>query len=135
MCTHATKRLEKCDPYSKQVQFSIRGFQRIPADARGVYGIWFRRRCIYVGKAGDQSISERLVQHWKRSHNERFQAWIEAKGSRLRVAFLIVTNPICIDAYERLCINRFQPIANQVRYKQKGIRKNTPQHAQEKNPV
>ena len=116
MSPRILQRIENCNPYVKQVPFSVRGFQRIPLRAYGVYGIWYRRRCIYVGKACRQPICVRLGQHWDRCHNSRLESWIKAKGNGLRVAFMVVPNKQLIPACERFCINRFQPLTNRVRY-------------------
>ena len=101
-------------PGSFHLPFMV--FSVSPATAHGVYGIWFRRRCIYVGKADLQPISTRLKQHWEHSHNERLQAWIKAKGRRLRVSYLALSPRKNIDIYERYFIARFQPITNRVRF-------------------
>ena len=108
--------LERCTPYDRQFPFTIRDFQRIPREVRGVYGIWYRRRCIYVGKADSQPISRRLEQHWRHSHNDRLQAWITSRGRQLRISYLALSPRRNIDIYERYFIARFQPLANQVRH-------------------
>ena len=105
-----------CNPYVNQLRFRKVDFGEIPSGTYGVYGIWFRRRCIYVGQAKFQPISKRLEQHWRRSHNPQLQAWIEAKGRDLRVAYLVVEDISSVDAIEQLYIRRFQPLTNKVRY-------------------
>ena len=108
--------LDRCSPYARQFPFTITEFQRIPREVRGVYGIWFRRRCVYVGKADLQPIARRLAQHWRYSHNARLQAWITSKGRQLRVSYLSISPRKDIAMYERYFIARFQPLANMVRY-------------------
>ena len=105
-----------CNPYSNQVRFRKVDFEKIPQDAYGVYGIWFRLRCIYIGKAEKQPIPKRLEQHWRGTHNHKLKMWIDAKGRKLKVAFLIVQHNSQINVLERLYINKFQPLANELRY-------------------
>lgn len=119
MSPRILQRIEKCNPYAEQVPFSVRGFQRIPLRAYGVYGIWYGRRCIYVGKACRQPICVRLAQHWDKCHNSRLESWIEAKGNELRVKFMVVPDKKLISICERFCINRFQPLTNRIRYQTK----------------
>ena len=105
-----------CNPYQNQLLFRKSAFSRIPDDAYGIYGIWFRHLCVYVGKAEIQTIGERLEQHWKSSHNSKLQTWINAKGPELRVAYKIVPERSKIDTLERYYIRRFQPITNDIMY-------------------
>ena len=104
------------NPYHNQINFRLVSFQSIPETYYGVYGIWYRRQCIYVGKAATQTIGERLEQHWKRTHNPRLKAWIDAKGTGLQVSFFAVKERDRIDCTERFYIRRFQPITNDILY-------------------
>lgn len=103
-------------PYADQIRFRKADLEKIPRQACGVYGIWFKRRCIYIGKAASQSILERLLQHWRGSHNPVLCAWIQAKGSELKVSFQVADDAAQINALEKSCIQRFQPLTNKVRY-------------------
>lgn len=107
-----------CNPFSQTLRFRVAEFYKIPADSFGVYAIWHGRRCIYVGKAEDQSIGSRLQQHWNQSHNGYLQCWIESKGRELKVSYKAISDKHRIDTYERYFIKRFQPIANSIRYEQ-----------------
>lgn len=100
-----------CVPHHHQLQFRKMEFAKIPPDAYGVYGIWFRRRCIYIGKAKSQPIAKRLEQHWNGTHNSELADWISAKGSLLDVSYAIA-HKMVIDNLERRHIKRFQPITN-----------------------
>ena len=40
-----------CDPFSNMLRFRLVDFEKIPPDTIGVYGIWYFKRCIYIGKA------------------------------------------------------------------------------------
>ena len=129
MLNHLVRIVERCNPYTRQLPFAVQSFQRIPGDAHGVYGIWFRRRCIYIGKADSQTISTRLRQHWEHSHNDGLQAWIKSKGRRLRVSYLAVSSRKNIDMFERYFIARFQPITNRVRYEEHEVVPCTPERS------
>ena len=109
-----------CNPYQNQIRFRLVDFQQIPEGAYGVYGIWYRRHCLYVGQAKSQPISKRLASHWKSTHNLKLKAWIEAKGPNLRVAFRAIENRDRIDSLERYYIRRFQPLTNAIRYEGTG---------------
>ena len=74
--------------------------------------MWYGKRCIYVGKAEEQTIAQRLEQHWKGSHNPDLAAWVSAKGSQLRVRYIVVDNPLEIDRIEKRFIKQLQPLAN-----------------------
>ena len=108
-----------CRPYDNQLRFRKADLDKIPEHVIGVYGFWFKRRCIYVGKAEDQTLAERLKQHWNNwpgTHNDDLSNWIRAKGSELRVAFLVVEDKSRVGCLERFYIRRFQPVANRIFY-------------------
>ena len=101
-------------PYDNPLRFRMADFDKIPADAFGVYGIWFRNRCIYIGEAYAQPIAVRLTQHWRKSHNPELADWVKAKGSELRVTYVTAAGKRVIHDLERLCIRRFQPMTNRI---------------------
>jgi len=101
-------------PHDTPLRFRKADFDKIPADAFGVYGIWFRNRCIYIGEAYAQPSAIRLAQHWRESHNPELADWVKAKGSELRVTYLATVGKRGIHELERLCIRRFQPMTNRV---------------------
>ena len=105
-----------CRPYENQLRFRKADFDKVPANAFGVYGLWYRRRCIYVGKAELQPIATRLKQHWKGTHNPKLAAWVQAKGSQLGFAYLVAEEKSKINPLEKLYIRRFQPLTNTIRY-------------------
>ena len=105
-----------CSPYDNQLRFRKADFDKIPVGAFGVYGLWYGKRCIYVGKAETQPIATRLEQHWKGTHNRDLQAWVRAKGSDLRVAYLIAEEKSRIAPLEKVYIRRFQPLTNKILY-------------------
>lgn len=97
-------------PYNNQVPFRRAELDKIPEDAFGLYGLWFHKRCLYIGQA--QSIGRRLEQHWRHTHNDDLAAWIRAKGSQLRVSYLVLDQHSDIDSLEESYIKRFQPVTN-----------------------
>ncbi|MCY4163929.1 MAG: GIY-YIG nuclease family protein [bacterium] len=98
-------------PYHHQLAFKLTSLDKIPK-AHGLYGLWYHKRCLYVGQAKKQIISERLKQHWKGSHNEYLSDWITATGSDIRISFLIIEIQSRIDELEKYYINKFQPVTN-----------------------
>ena len=107
-------RISVCRPYENQLRFRKSDFNKIPDDVFGVYGLWFRKRCIYVGKAQEQPIAKRLEQHWRGSHNSDLDAWAKAKGAELRVSYRIITQQSEISDLEEFYIKRFQPLTNRL---------------------
>lgn len=83
----------------------------------GLYGFWCRKngRCIYIGKAKEQPIRERLLQHWKGSHNETLNLWIEAFGNYLDICYLPISRQNIIDKMETELIRKWNPEADKSR--------------------
>jgi len=99
-------------PRDGHLAFRKADFDKIPPHAFGVYGLWFRKRCIYVGKAEKQPIAQRLEQHWKGSHNEHLADWVTAKGPQLRVRYIPVQQISAIGSIEVRYIKNLQPLTN-----------------------
>lgn len=99
-------------PQEKHLAFKKADFDKIPSHVFGVYGLWYRKRCIYVGKAEQQPIAQRLEQHWKGSHNDHLADWVTAKGSQLRVRYIPVEELSEIDSIEKRYIKNLQPLTN-----------------------
>lgn len=93
--------------------WSYPAISRIPEAVRGVYAFWCRSngKCIYVGKAEDQPIKDRLKAHWRRSHNRTLRLWIEAFGEHLDICFTPVSSGQ-IERFERRLIRLWRPEAN-----------------------
>lgn len=85
----------------------------VPRDLTGVYAFWYRRtgRCVYVGQAAEQTIRERLMQHWRRSHNEMLNLWMKAYRNSLDVCYAPVEKRR-IATMERRLIRRWKPETN-----------------------
>ena len=101
-------------PHTNSLQFRKADFDKLPGNIFGVYGIWFRRRCVYIGEAHAQPIATRLAQHWNATHNSALADWIQAKGAQLRVSYVAVTAKREIHDLELDCIRKFQPMTNLV---------------------
>ena len=89
------------------------GMANLPEKAVGVYAFWYRGsgKCVYVGRASDQPIRNRLQQHWRKSHNETLRLWIQAYGSHLDICYAQVEQNR-IKALERRLIRLWNPEAN-----------------------
>jgi len=85
----------------------------MPRDWIGVYAFWYRPtgKCIYVGKAVDQTIRERLRQHWNGYGSQGLLQWMEAYGEHLSICYL-ETAERRIKTLERRLIRRWHPEAN-----------------------
>ena len=106
-----------CDAFENMLHFTLHDFEKIDANATGVYGFWYDKHCIYVGKAADQPIRNRLLQHWHESHNPTLIRWIAAKKTALNLAIKTLDDAHDIDIMERYCIYRYQPSANKIKPK------------------
>ena len=110
--------MNTCSPYERLKGLRLSAIESVPAGAHGIYGFWYRRRCIYIGQAARQTLSERLKQHYQSStspsgaSNPRLAYWLAAMGSDLSFAYCICEDSSEIDALERHHIKRFQPLAN-----------------------
>lgn len=99
-------------PYDNQLTFKKSDFGKVPSNAFGIYGLWYGKRCIYIGKAEEQSIARRLEQHWRGSHNPYLADWIKAMGPQLRVGYVMVEDQSEISDLEKRYIKQFQPLTN-----------------------
>jgi excinuclease UvrABC nuclease subunit len=100
-----------CDPLSRSKPFRLSTIEAAP-DKPGVYGIWYKTRCIYVGKAVRQGVGTRLCQHWEASHNYLLQLWIEAARGELTFNYCLEATDHRIDVMERYYVRKLQPDAN-----------------------
>lgn len=95
------------------MKWSYVTISRIPKSIFGVYAFWCRdnKKCIYVGKAKNQPIRNRLKDHWRESHNKTLRLWIQAFGDNLDVCYTS-TERRKIDTFERRLIKAWKPEAN-----------------------
>lgn len=104
---------KKREKRRKKVQWSHRNISEIPRSISGVYAFWCREndKCVYVGKAAEQSVRNRLIQHWRGSHNRILKLWIQAFGEYLDVCYMSVELSK-VDDFERRLIKLWKPEAN-----------------------
>lgn len=112
MEVRSEEHMKRSARYSKKA-FSYRAVQDVPHGAIGIYAFWCRQngKCVYVGKAADQSIRDRLRQHVRQSHNRTLWLWLQAFGRDLDMCYAAVDRPR-IDALEKRLIGRWRPEAN-----------------------
>jgi len=86
---------------------------KIPSDARGVYGFWYRPngKCLYIGQAKGQPIKSRLKQHWNRQENPKLHLWMKAFGQQIEICYLLADDAK-IDKLEKRLIKAFRPETN-----------------------
>jgi hypothetical protein len=95
--------------------FNMLNVAKVPEGAFGVYGFWFGPRCIYVGRATDQTLRKRLVQHFKRSHSQTLTKWLLAYGPEVSFCCVVLERKHVSRSEVRL-IRRLQPIGNEIMY-------------------
>lgn len=100
------------DTSTGHIRFRRVNLGKVPSDKHGVYSFWYRRRCIYVGMAPVQPIRRRLEQHWAGSHNALLKQWIDSKGEKLCVEYVVVPDIGLIAEIEQRLIKLYQPLAN-----------------------
>lgn len=85
----------------------------MPRDLIGVYAFWYgpTGKCIYVGKADQQTIRSRLHQHWKGEGSPRLLQWMAAYGDRLTFCYLQTVESKIL-TLERRLIRSWHPEAN-----------------------
>ncbi|WP_081617244.1 GIY-YIG nuclease family protein [Thioalkalivibrio sulfidiphilus] len=108
-----------CDPRNASRPFRLSEIERPEYHGYGIYGFWYRGRCIYIGKAEDQVLTERLKQHWANCHNDLLKQWLAAKPGEIRFVVKMIDHKEQIQVYEKFYIRRFQPITNKIRYQSK----------------
>lgn len=101
-----------CKPTEGTIPFRLAAFEALSVDEHGLYSFWFKRICIYIGKAECSSIRQRLTEHWTKTHNDYLAEWIDAKGPDLRIKFKVINKRAEIEVFERFFIRKFKPLAN-----------------------
>ena len=98
----------------KRLHFSRLEIERIPESVRGVYSFWHEESgiCIYVGMAEDQPLKERLLQHWRGSHNKMLALLLRAFGRRVIVSYIPIKECDKIPQVEERLIRLWKPAAN-----------------------
>ena len=95
----------------RKLKFNWFNISKSPDDEFGIYSIWTKSVCVYVGKAEKQSLRVLLLQHYHRSHNDQLNAWIKS-SHQLWFTIEPVKNLNSIDAKERNRIKNYAPLTN-----------------------
>ena len=81
-----------------------------------MYLIQHVARFVYVGKSGSGlGVKERLINHYRESHNERLRIWIVALDGDLSFTYIGCAEGE-LDDLEKSLIAFLQPLTNAVRY-------------------
>ena len=81
-------------------------------DFPGVYAIWFRHRCLYVGKSAKQAVAKRLYRHISRCHNPELKLWIHVKRDKLNFTTTAIADERSISLLEIYLIDSLKPETN-----------------------
>lgn len=102
------------DGYSKFFPFAFVAINNVHQDAYGIYEIFRQNVCLYVGMAKDQTIRERLTQHYNRCENDFLKLWIKSSYN-LRFRYFIASEYDSIAKIEDQKIRYLGPICNKDR--------------------
>jgi excinuclease UvrABC nuclease subunit len=92
-------------------RFNWHNISKVSDDEYGIYSIWSKNVCLYVGKAEKQSLRKRLLQHYSGSHNDKLTLWLNSSHEKW-FSVEIVKNTMMIDVKERQSIKWYAPISN-----------------------
>lgn len=83
----------------------------------GLYAVWYRHRCLYVGQSDKQTVYDRLYRHLSDCHNARLKLWIRVKDGELGFTSSAVCHSArhLIRGIERWLIEQLDPETNKVR--------------------
>lgn len=83
----------------------------------GLYAIWYKHRCLYVGQSERQTVYARLYAHLSRCHNEALRLWIRVKDGTLRFTACRIDNATVgtIRSVESHLIRHLDPETNEIR--------------------
>ena len=97
----------------RTMAWSHRTLAAVPKGLVGVYAFWCRQtgKCVYVGKASERPIRDRLHDHWSGSHNKTLRLWIQEFGDQLDLCFAHVQRDK-VALFERRLIHLWNPEAN-----------------------
>ena len=101
-----------CDLFPGAKSFKRKNILDIPDELMGVYGIWFRKYCVYIGRTAHQGLRTRLHQHWNNAENSKLRAWIKSKKSNLVFNYKECDSEIETVRMEAFFYNCYKPITN-----------------------
>jgi len=104
-----------CKPTTLTKFFSLINIEKIPSDVKGVYGFWCRDMCLYIGKAEEQPLRDRLLTHFNGTHNPDLRLWIQTYPKEIEFAYKQILETSTIHSVERLMIERYNPRTNKTK--------------------
>lgn len=84
---------------------------KAPSHLGGVYMIYAKQNCLYVGKTENQSLQKRLGDHYRDCHNFKLKKWI-LSHIQLRFRFITEPNVLLIGDLEKALIKQLKPSCN-----------------------
>ena len=89
--------------------FKIFEFENVLNNQKGLYAIWFNKKCLYIGKSNN--IKQRLTRHWANCHNKDLKLWIQAKNN-LEFCYKPYNCNADLSQEEYKYIEKYKPITN-----------------------
>ena len=97
-------------------RFTLQNILSIRSNATGVYIFHYNRSFVYVGQSkSHHGIRERLINHYRGSHNEKLAVWVKALDGDVKFTY-ITCRDTEVDDLEKSLILYLQPITNVSRY-------------------
>ena len=84
---------------------------RMPKDQIGIYIIWRKKLCIYVGETTEQSLGRRLNTHYVNCENYCFKNWIKSSFD-IYFNYSILFDKALIKNEEKKLIKLLKPLCN-----------------------
>ena len=103
-----------CNPLENAKPFKHSVIDVLPNDQIGVYGFWYNKRCIYIGRTTEQSLRKRLFQHYNDCHNDKLKKWIISKKWKLKINYKIYSSKINTKNMEYYYWDLYKPICNKI---------------------
>ena len=97
--------------FSEKRLFSYGNITRVPDDHFGIYMIWRKKRCIYVGESTEQSLRTRLMNHYNNCHNPCLKDWIKSSFP-LMFSYKVGTDKKLTKEEEKVLIKRMKTDCN-----------------------
>jgi excinuclease UvrABC nuclease subunit len=97
---------------SNSFSFRRDNIEILAPEESGIYILWSDLYCLYVGQA--QDLRQRLLSHWKKSHNDDVNLWIKALGAKLCFSIELNARNVDLSSLEQEFINRFKPHLNKI---------------------
>ena len=92
-------------------RFSWVNISRVSNAEFGIYAFWTKRFCVYVGLAKKQGFRTRLMQHYRGSHNEKLNLWLQSSVD-IYFSTEVIEDFSTIETMEKLRIKQYSPLTN-----------------------